>query len=309
MAAAPILRLNGAAPGNVVCPGGTGTVTCSSGAGLQPGESVTLVFRIIASEDSLGGEITGSVMAGSISAVRVSVKVDVQPPVKKDGVSIFASADPTDVPMPGLRKAPSLFAIAKNTGESTKQITITIDEPAKYIWSTPLATCTSNGATTSCVTEDPVKPGDRFYLRVKLRDWDEEGRDTKGGDQPQWHSRKVHVTATLGTASASTEVKLPWWHWPLPPKDPKPPTTTKPTSPTTRTTTVEPTKPTQPSETTKPQEPTTEPPVVTTTPTTRTTTPTHEEPPPSSDPCAGMSAVERLLAELTGKCADGPAPR
>jgi RNA polymerase sigma factor (sigma-70 family) len=314
MAGAPILRLNAAAGGTVACPGGSGTVTCSSNAGLQPGESVTLVFRLIATEASLGGEITGSVMAGSISAVRVSVKIEVQPPVKKDGVAIFASADPTDVSVPGLRKAPSLFAIAKNTGESTKQVTISLDEPAEHLWSAPLAKCTGNGATTSCVTNDSLKPGERFYLRVRLRDWDQEGTRDRA-DPAQWNWRKVHVTASLGTASASTVVKLPWWHWPLPPKDPKPPSS-RPTAPTSKPTgTSQPTRPsettgpTKPSETTKPQEPTTEPPVVTTTPTTRTPAPTKEKPPPAADPCAGMSAVERLLAVLTGQCTEGPGPR
>ncbi|MEV4319308.1 sigma-70 family RNA polymerase sigma factor [Actinocrispum sp. NPDC049592] len=309
MAGAPILRLNAAAA-DVACPAGSGTVTCSSAGGLQPGESVKLVFRLLATDDSIGGEITGSVMAGSIAAVKVSVKVDVQPPVRKDGVSILASPDPIDLGAPGLRKAPSVFALARNTGESTKQITVTFDETAYLVQSVPHASCTTTGATTSCVTDDPVKPGDRFYLRVKLKDWDE-GGETRGDrhDPPPWHTRKVHVTATLGTASASTTVNLPWWRWPLPPKEPKPPTTTtKPTPPTQ----TDPTKPTQTTGPTKPTEPTkptstssSEPPAVTTTPTTRTTT--SERPPP--DPCAGMNAVERLLADLTGQCGTGPGPR
>jgi RNA polymerase sigma factor (sigma-70 family) len=305
MAGGPLLRLAGAAS-SVACPGGSGLVTCTNGRGLQPGESVTLLFRIIASEDSIGGQITGSVTAGASVSVNVAVKVDVQPPVKKDGVSVYAFPDWVGIATPGLGRAPSVQAIAKNTGESTKQVTVTFDEPAQLTSALPAASCTTNGATTSCVTDAPLKPGDRFYLRVKLRDWLSDAKDRS--ELPQWHSRKVHIAATLGTASASTEVRLPWWSWPVPPDKPTPPsekpTTTSTTPPATKTTENPPTdKPADPpptKETTKPQEP----PAATTTPTTRTT-------PPPANPCDSMGPVERLLAELTGQCRtpDGPAPR
>jgi hypothetical protein len=303
LAGPPLLRLNAAKQGTIVsCPGGTGTVTCASGRGLQPGESMTLLFRLIADENSPGGEITGTVTAGTVIRVNISVRVDVQP--LRDGVSVHAFPDWLGLGVPGRDRAPSVGVIAKNIGESTKQVTVTFDEGATLKSSWPAATCTTNGATTSCVTDERVKPGERFYLRVRLRDRGNEETD-RGGD---WHSRKVHVTATIGTASASTVVKFPWWRWPIP--DPEPPTT-KPSVPTTTTTTT--TKPTgKPSNpATEPTKPTSSepasspPPPVVTTPPTRSTT----QPPP--DPCAGMSEVERLLATLTGRCPTpaGPGPR
>jgi RNA polymerase sigma factor (sigma-70 family) len=305
MASTPLLRLAGQ-PTSITCPAGTAMVTCTSDRGLQPGESVTLLFRIVAAEGSPGGLITGVVTAGSAVRVDVSVQVVVQPPVKKDGVSVYAFPDWLGISAPGLGHAPIVQAIAGNTGESTKPVTVTFDEPAKLASAWPAASCTTNGATTSCVTGTALKPGERFYLRVQLRDWWTDTKDRQ--DLPQWSSRKVHVTATLGTASAATEVKLPWWNWPMPPDKPTPTTkptqtTTKPGTPPTSATRPSDTKPPDPPSvtTTKPQE---QPPVTTTTP----PRPTTSAP---SDPCATMGSVEKLLAILTGRCPDpnGPAPR
>jgi RNA polymerase sigma factor (sigma-70 family) len=312
LASPPLLRLNAAAPGPTVsCPGGTGTVTCTNGRGLQPNESVTLLFRVIASEDSPGGEITGSVNAGASVSVRLSVKVEVRPVPKKDGVAVYAYPDWLSIAAPGLGHAPSVQVVAKNSGESTKKVTVTFDEDATLASALPAASCTSNGATTSCVTDTPLKPGDRFYLRVKLRNWGDGDQDRN--DPQRRHSRKVHVTATLGTASASTVVRLPWWSWPVPPREPKPPTTRptvpgtpKPTDPASTPVTPKPTGPVNPAPPPANPPASDPPPVKTTTPPmTRTS-----EPPPPRNPCDTMSADEKTLAALTGRCPtpDGPAP-
>lgn len=305
----PLLTLNGPSS-SVTCPAGTGTVTCSSGHGLQPGESVTLLFRIVATETSTGGTITGTVNAGSAISVSVAVKVEVQPPAKKDGVSIYAFPDWASIPVPGLGHAPAVQAIAKNTGESTKQVTVTVDEPATLLSAWPDATCTSTGATTSCVTDRALQPGERFYLRVRLRDWWSDDRDRS--ELPEWSSRKVHLSATLGTASATAQIRLPWWSWPLPPDRPKPtdkPTTSKPPTDSKPSTPSSPKPPTtdKPGGTTStPGTSSTQPPVSTSTPPTSSRTPTTPAPP--KDPCAGMGSVERLLAELLGQCTPRPGP-
>jgi RNA polymerase sigma factor (sigma-70 family) len=93
-AAPRLLSLNGARKaGTVSCPGGNGTVTCSSGAGLAPAESVTLLFRLVAAEGSVGGQVTGAVSAGATVNVSVTVNVEVQPPVTTDGVLLVAEAE------------------------------------------------------------------------------------------------------------------------------------------------------------------------------------------------------------------------
>ncbi|RSM74549.1 hypothetical protein DMH04_39500 [Kibdelosporangium aridum] len=306
MAGSGLLRLNGAMQADSVsCPGGTGTVTCTNGRGLQPGESVTLLFRIVASEDSQGGTITGTISAGSAVSVSISVRVDVQPPVRKDGVSLYAFQDWLSIPLPGRHRMAGIQTVAKNTGESTKQATVTFDQPAEMLTAWPAATCTSNGATTSCVTSEPLKPGDSFYLRVRLKDRPGGGVDRE--HPPYWQYSKVLVTASIGTASASTTVKLPWWSWPVPP-DPKPTTTTttppKTTTPPRSTTkpsvtTTTPPKVTPPKETSTPGK-TTDP--TTTKPPTTTTTEPRSQTPPSRDYCSSLGPVERLLAVLTGRC-------
>nr|WP_042195619.1 sigma-70 family RNA polymerase sigma factor [Kibdelosporangium sp. MJ126-NF4]CEL22120.1 sigma-70 region 2 domain protein [Kibdelosporangium sp. MJ126-NF4]CTQ92901.1 sigma-70 region 2 domain protein [Kibdelosporangium sp. MJ126-NF4] len=302
------LRLNGARqPSSITCPGGTGTVTCGSEQGLQPGASVTLLFRIVAAADSKGGTITGTISAGTSVSVKISVNVEVQPPPKKDGVSVYAFQDWLGLPAPGRFHYAALQAVAKNTGESTKQVTVTFDQPAKLLSAWPAASCTSNGATTSCVTSEPLKPGDRFYLRVKLTKQIGDDEADRYHHPPFWQYSKVLVTASLGTASASTTVKLPWWSWPVPPDSKptttKPPvtttppkvTTTKPSGKPTTTTTL-PAKETPKPGTTTPK--TTAP--KTTAPAT-TTRPRSEERPPD-DYCSRLGPVERLLAVLTGRC-------
>jgi RNA polymerase sigma factor (sigma-70 family) len=305
----PLLRLNAAQPGPVACPGGSGTVTCTNGRGLQPGESVELRFLLDAAEGSPGGDITGFVTAGSSLRVAVSVKVDVKP--LKDGISLVASKYFGDFAVPGWRRKAGISAIATNTGESTKQVTISFDQPARLDWSFPRATCTTNGATTNCVTDTPLKPRDQFLLSVRLT---KQGSAEGPGGETRGHWQKfiVKVTATLGTASASRTVEFSYWNWP-PLPDPKP-TSTKPT-PTT--------KPTHPTQTTKPTEPKdpTKPTVTTTSEESTAPTKPVEETKPSTTPtrttepepehCDTLSDVARLVATLTGRCPtpEGPAPR
>jgi hypothetical protein len=46
------------APIIVNCPGGTGTVTCKTDHGLQPGQSATLNFRLTADDTAQAGTVT-----------------------------------------------------------------------------------------------------------------------------------------------------------------------------------------------------------------------------------------------------------
>ncbi len=129
---APLLRLNTARADTVECPGGTGTVTCSTTSGLDPGESVTLLFRVLATKRSAGGLITGTITAGSMINVDVSVRVDVRPPPAVDGVVVSADAEWLGL-LSGIWLHPTLEARAKNTGTSTKPVTVTVDQPAHLI--------------------------------------------------------------------------------------------------------------------------------------------------------------------------------
>jgi RNA polymerase sigma factor (sigma-70 family) len=62
----------------VSCPGGSGTVTCKTRKGLEPGQSAVLTFRLVADQTTEGGMVTGSVTAGSQLKVSVAVKVNVK---------------------------------------------------------------------------------------------------------------------------------------------------------------------------------------------------------------------------------------
>ncbi|OXM66746.1 sigma-70 family RNA polymerase sigma factor [Amycolatopsis vastitatis] len=246
---APMAAVQAPGPISVNCPGGEGTVTCKTGTGLQPGQSATLNFRLQADENAEGGTVTGSVTAGVRINVAVSVKVTVkQPP---DAVALEAVGDGLSA-FPWTRH-PLVYVRVRNTGETTKPVTVTFDHPLWQWWSLRGFPCTPADGGASCTTRGTLAPGQHVNLWVRL-----DGRPDDG---------QVTITARLGRASAPpVTVNFGCWrHWCD--HDPVPTTTPSPTMPTTPT---KPSKPapskpsTTPPATTKPDPPT-EPPVSSTT--------------------------------------------
>jgi RNA polymerase sigma factor (sigma-70 family) len=283
---APLLRLDGARADTFDCPGGTTVVTCSTGTGLRPGESVTLRFRVIADQGSRGGRITGTIMAGAQINVAVSVHLDIRPPAAVDAVELTADAEWLGL-LPGIWVHPTLEARAENTGTSAKPITITVDQPAQLITADRVLTCTV-AAATRCTTTSAVEPGEAVETVFEL---DPDPWPVKRGIPP----KEVHVSATLGTATDSTVVHLRHWVWPLPPglltpaPDPSPTSTAPPVTGEQSTTGTPQDTPThhepEPTGT-----PTHEP-----TGTTEDPAPTGETPPPSAP--SASSPVERSEPE------------
>ncbi|HEV2782352.1 MAG TPA: hypothetical protein VGX25_23415, partial [Actinophytocola sp.] len=205
-AGAPLLRLNAKQSSTVFCPGGTGTVTCGTGAGLAPNESVTLLFRVVAAANSPGGEITGSVSDGSPVSVRVAVRVVVQPPPTVDGVEVKAHGSWLDTLLPGLLGRPLLHVTATNTGTSAKPITVTVNRHGARLSSSTPMTCTSTDASTSCATTAPVEPRSSVHLSIKLATW--------LGLLHRCDDPSVVVTAVLGSASDSQTIRVDCWALP-----------------------------------------------------------------------------------------------
>ncbi|TCP56101.1 RNA polymerase sigma factor (sigma-70 family) [Tamaricihabitans halophyticus] len=200
---APRLTTQGQPSANQVsCPAGSGTVSCRSAAGLRPGQSVTLLYRLIADESASGGHITGTVVAGAQVNIQVNVKVNVTPPEVRDDVRLTAHAEDPGI-WPWFWGRPVVHAVARNTGESTNTVTITLDAEGTATLSRPNTDCSSDGASTTCTTTEPIEPGERLNLRVKLSD-------------RQYEDREVGLTATLGSATDATTVTLPGWPWPWP---------------------------------------------------------------------------------------------
>jgi RNA polymerase sigma factor (sigma-70 family) len=263
LAAPRLLNLNGARKaGTVNCPGGEGTVTCSSGAGLKPGESVTLLFRLQAAENSKGGEVTGSVMAGSAVRVNVSVRVDVKPEDTTDMIRLTAEIQTDILGVFRLWLHPIVTITATNTGTSSRPVTVNVDERATLRWSSQDVTCTSGGAT-SCSSIAELAPGETLRIVLKVHP-DPPAEHQPGRDE-------LHVWATLGKAKDSVIVTL--WEW-CPPGLLPPTTSTAPPSSTSKPGTTPPSTSDEPSSTTTPpgQSSTTPPTTTTTTPPTTTTT-------------------------------------
>ncbi|HET6711435.1 MAG TPA: RNA polymerase subunit sigma, partial [Amycolatopsis sp.] len=226
-------RAQAPGPISVNCPGGEGTVTCRTGAGLQPGQSATLTFRLEAGDDAEGGTVGVSVTAGVQVSVKVNVKVTVKPP--PDGVVLEAHTDP--ISMFPWFPHPRLYVTVHNTGETTKPVTVTFDHPLKQWWSLRGFPCTSTATGASCTTKSALAPGQHVNLWVQLNGRPNDSRAT--------------VDAQLGRATAPpVTVDFGCWrHWcgqdPLPttttPSSPKPtpskpkPTPSKPKPPVTTT--------------------------------------------------------------------------
>ena len=197
--AQPMLRLNGAQPTTIGCPAGDGTVTCSSGSGLQPGQSVTLLFRLMADEDSPGGQVTGTVSAGQTVSVQVAVDVKVSPPQDVDGIRVWADAEWIGL-LPGLLQQHATVEVhVRNTGTSSRPVAISVDQAVSLLYSSQELNCTANTGT-NCVSTAELAPGEKLRLVLEL-------------DCDPWPalwgpSREVSVSAALGDASDRTMVRL-----------------------------------------------------------------------------------------------------
>ncbi|WP_244211267.1 hypothetical protein [Amycolatopsis kentuckyensis] len=244
---APVARAQAPGPVSVNCPGGEGTVTCKTGAGLQPGQSATLNFRLRADDDAEGGTVTGSVTAGVQISVQVSVKVTVKLP--PDAVVLDAHTDPISM-LPWFPH-PRVYVTVHNTGETTKPVTVTFDHPLRQWWSLRDFPCTSTDTGASCTTKSALAPGQHVNLWVQLKGRPNDGRTT--------------VDAQLGRAAAPpVTVDFGCWrHWCG--KDPVPTTTPSVPKPTPSKPKPTPSKPTSKPPATTPEEPTSEPPASSTT--------------------------------------------
>ncbi|MGH3516931.1 MAG: hypothetical protein ACRDQ7_05840, partial [Haloechinothrix sp.] len=181
----PVARQAEPATETVRCPGGTGEVSCSTREGLEPGESVILLFRVVADEDAAPGEITGTVSSGTLAPVRITVQVrvaqdDVELHVRGTGPENYR-ADAGRI----------LHITVHNTGESTKPVTVHIDRAAlghpKH-----QVTCTEEPDETTCESNEPLRPDEKLTLQMVLTAPPDPGLAT--------------VTATLGDAQASEQV-------------------------------------------------------------------------------------------------------
>lgn len=179
---------------SVNCPGGTGTVTCRTGQGLQPGQSAVLLFRLLADETAQPATVTGSITAGSQIKVSVSVKVTVKAP--PDAV-VLRVGSTWDSAFPWV-KHPLVRVDVRNTGPTVKPVTLTLDQQARLVIGNWRATCRPTIDGTNCSTKGTLKPGERLHLWLVLQ------------HRPQL-DEGVTVTATLGVATVSKTLYFDCW--------------------------------------------------------------------------------------------------
>ncbi|GAB3684466.1 sigma-70 family RNA polymerase sigma factor [Saccharopolyspora tripterygii] len=242
------LRAQAAGSPSISCDGRTGTITCRTDRGLQPGESMVFDYLVRADESATGGEITVNVNAGSdidlrLPAVPVIVEPapEPEPPKPVDDVDLHAWA--WDQPWMDV----SRVAIGvRNTGTSTGRAEVVAELPDGVEADFVPAGCTATDQAVTCV-EDDLAPREGFYRELWVSGetdhpgwpwWPVHGPEAPPVDGRQQHRTWLPITAKLGEATDQQSVPLrvwtPWWP-PVPPKPPEP--TLPPTSTTTSTTT------------------------------------------------------------------------
>jgi RNA polymerase sigma factor (sigma-70 family) len=277
--AAPVAPV---AAGSVTCPPGTGTVSCTSPSGLQPGQSVVLVFQLVAAPGTMNGQITGTVSAGMDVSVMITVQVRV--PALVDELALTAQLDKFDSWWNWLWDgSPIIDVTATNTGTSTKPVTIVADRSSSLWQGGPDFTCVGGGQQVTCTTDEALAPKQSAHLRLRLYHLRSE-------------SDMVTVVGTLGSATRTAQVAVEppkcLWFWCFPVAGPDGAVTTTPPATTTPPTT-DPTK-TGPPSTTHTPRPGPDPtgaPVPGAPPTTTTTPPPPVQlpttvPPPTQPGCA-----------------------
>lgn len=225
----------------VRCPGGTGKVSCTTSDGLEPGESATLVFRLIAEGNAKPGPIKATVTSGNAIAMNFSVPVRVAPVL--DGVDL-------QVRWAGPGKGSShssriVHITVHNTGGSTEPVTIRIDRPALGLGNArPFRVkCSEDGQGTTCTSDGSLEPGQTLKMWAALK------------DRPEG---EITVTATLGAASDAETLRVDSSPPVVPSALPSTtsstaPSTATPQSSSTSTKKLLPTKPTHPTHSGKPE--------------------------------------------------------
>lgn len=177
----------------ITCPAGTGTVTCSTGRGLEPSESATLVFRLQASEDAESGQVTGSISDASGVNVSLQVPVEVapqpapEPPPEQDGVVVQAQRG----------WGHGAYVTVRNTGDTEEAFTLTSDRWAHKLWADHRVSCSNGFRQPLSCTSTPLEPGEHVHLYVLVPHF----------GKP--HEAEVTFTATLGDAADSAYVSYP----------------------------------------------------------------------------------------------------
>ncbi|MBV9845770.1 MAG: zf-HC2 domain-containing protein, partial [Kutzneria sp.] len=186
----------------VHCTGGTGTISCATEVGLAPGQAVTCTFALTADVAATGGQVTGTVSAGTSAAIQLgTVEVQVR---QIDAVEVTATVWHPEFWLPRIDVA------VTNRSTHAGQVTLTLDAPNGG-WLFTFAPCRQYVLRISCVFD--LDQGESTSLSVWLLHW--------------WgHRDTVRVTATLGSAHQVVDVPVGCDPGPV-----IPPTPTIPVSP------------------------------------------------------------------------------
>jgi RNA polymerase sigma factor (sigma-70 family) len=234
----PIGALQTAAPAasdpGVTCAPGTGATTCTLNPGLPPGGSHTFHFRVQASQDARGGQITGRLSSGgsngSVSGLQLAaVPVLIVP---TDGVQLKAS---------GEDYAPSAFTEldvdVRNTGNHPGLAITTATLPAGVRVKSLPEECElapDDRRQLRCAAQ--LQPGQTFEGEVWLEQQCDQGPDWPFDRGGRWMT--VPVSTRLGTATDGSTVRVrherSWHDGPRDPDDPARPPTSPPSDPPVR---------------------------------------------------------------------------
>lgn len=173
--------------GDVSCNGSSGTVRCTTGRGVDPGERVTFVFSLRAGQGAAGGQLTGSVSAGTRLEIGLApIRVVIRSP---DAVDVQAWVHQ---PVPWHAE---LYIRAADTGRSSGQVTATVTLPEHVYVYDFWSGCQPRAGTRLVRCTATLTPGEDAVWRLRL-------------SAHTTVRSSATITAVLGTASDSTGVPL-----------------------------------------------------------------------------------------------------
>ncbi|WP_235874727.1 sigma-70 family RNA polymerase sigma factor [Saccharopolyspora aridisoli] len=235
------------------CNGWSGTITCTTDRGLQPGESMVFDYLVRAEESATrGGEITASITAGGQTNLRLpAVPVIVLPPPRPGPPAPPKPVDRVDLhawawDQPWMDSGRIAIGV-RNTGASTGRAEVVAELPEGIGADVVPNGCTAVGHVVTCAADD-LAPHEGFYRELWLSSdrehpghpwWPAHGPDAVSVDGRHRHDVWVPITATLGEATDRQAVALHLWSpWsPSKPPAPTPPSTTTGTTTSTTTST------------------------------------------------------------------------
>jgi RNA polymerase sigma factor (sigma-70 family) len=152
----------------VQCPAGSGTVSCTDGTGVAPGQSVTLMFLLKADTNAVGGTVTGTVSSQGIGATATTLSISVPVVIQQvDKLALTAQQYSAELLLA------QVAITVTNTGTTSGKVTVDLDRWGTLLQQPSNVTCSQivNAVLSNslrCQTTNDLAPGESVTLKAYI---------------------------------------------------------------------------------------------------------------------------------------------